>query len=219
MYFSSVGEGRGSNSARHSKGGVEMTASLLHWARCLGTTAMFHLGGLAPTQPHFLYLHAHLYLTTAGRWLKAPFYSGNNSLCKIESWLWADVNHSNLAHTLVMLEGVLCRIWMHFGGCQGVDCCSDRQADAQRDKQKGHRKRQADKKLGGRQTADRKRYMVKKKVIIFFATYFIFFISSSQLNIFIGCSTTFVLQIYILLFHYICYFHFFGNVRNPLLFQ
>lgn len=87
----------------------------------------------------------------------------NNSLCKIESWLWADVNHSNLAHTLVLLEGVLCRIWMHFGGCQGVDCCSDRQADAQRDKQKGHRKRQADKKPGGRQTADRKRYMVKRR--------------------------------------------------------
>lgn len=98
---------------------------------------MFHLGDLAPTQPHFLYLHAHLYLTTAGSWLKAcaPFYSAITA-SKIESWLWDGVNHSNLAHTLMLLEGVLRRIWIEFGGCQGADCCSDRQAVTQRDRRK-----------------------------------------------------------------------------------
>jgi len=31
-----------------------------HWAQYLSTTAMFHLGDLAPTQPDFLYVHGHL---------------------------------------------------------------------------------------------------------------------------------------------------------------
>lgn len=79
--------------------------SAQRWARYLGAAAMFHLGDSAPTQPHFLYLHAHLYLTTACRWLKSSVLQCSNSLCKIESWLWADVNHDDLACTLMLLEG------------------------------------------------------------------------------------------------------------------
>lgn len=128
------------------RGRLPLPAS--HWAQYLCTAAMFRPGDLAPTQPHFLCLHAHLYLTTAGRWLKAPacFNSAITACVKIETWLWDDVNRSNLAHTLVWLEGVLRRIWMHFGGSQGVDCCSDGQADTQRDRWK----RQTDRKAGGR---------------------------------------------------------------------
>lgn len=57
-----------------------------------------------------------------------------------------------------------------------MDWGSDRQADTQRDKQKGHRKRQTDKRLRGRQTVNREIHGIKK-VIIVFATYFIYFIS------------------------------------------
>ena len=93
------------------------------WARYLGAAAMFHLGDSAPTQPHFLYLHAHLYLPTAGRWLKSSVLQCSNSLCKIESWLWADVNHNNLARTLHSLVERKLKNYQLVGGLGGVRGC------------------------------------------------------------------------------------------------
>ena len=181
--------------------------SAQRWARYLGAAAMFHLGDSAPTQPHFLYLHAHLYLTTAGRWLKSSVLQCSNSLCKIESWLWADVNHNNLACTFMLLEGALRRIWMQFVGCQGVDCFSDGQADTQRD---GHRQ----------ETTQTERDVWCIKWSLYSPLHIQFCLSPRRSwNFLLAIPQPLYYTFLYSYFHCICCLHFFGNVRNPLLFQ
>lgn len=118
IYFSSVEVGLGSSGARLSGGGVGMAAS---FCLSLGTVPQHHchvpperLSSYADSLPLFtcspLSKNSREVIESLNLLLQC-----NNGLCKIESWLWAGVNHSNLAHTIVLRERALCRIWMDSG--------------------------------------------------------------------------------------------------------